>query len=295
MNTRPRPASLAQVPTAGTPLTPAQTAFFKAFGYLVLRGFFSSEDRRTIDREFSAALARQYAHRPFDGSARQWTTMMDEDTPFFAGLLEDPRLVGMVGQLMPEPMLGITVDANRYVGDTWWHSDSRSPLQHGIKFAFYLQPVGARTGALRVIPGSHLLPLPNDAFAAAVGALGAIDAVPAQALESEPGDLVVFDLRLWHASCGGGVDRRMCTAVYYNDPRTADEQRFLHAQSVANVEQVVEFFQPASRHLYSRSWLANPGRSPLRAAWIARLRELGVLDIPGTVEGEATARTARPV
>jgi ectoine hydroxylase-related dioxygenase (phytanoyl-CoA dioxygenase family) len=83
--------------------------------------------------------------------------------------------------------------------------------------AFYLDPVGADSGCLRVIPGSCIT---DDRYAQALqGEIGrsqelwGIDGrqVPAIALETQPGDLVLFNHNTKHASFGGGARRRMFT------------------------------------------------------------------------------------
>jgi hypothetical protein len=85
------------------------------------------------------------------------------------------------------------------------------------KMAIYLDHVTRESGALRVIPGSHRW---GDAFAESVersvrkapDVLGISGAeVPAIALESRPGDVVLFNQNLKHSSWGGGKRRRMFT------------------------------------------------------------------------------------
>ena len=46
--------------------------------------------------------------------------------------------------------------------------------------------------------------------------------IPAAALETMPGDLVVFDRRIKHASFGGGTRRRMFTMVLEQRYRDED-------------------------------------------------------------------------
>lgn len=82
-----------------------------------------------------------------------------------------------------------------------------------IKIAFYLDDLTRETGALRVIPGSHIL---DDVYASRVtqlvgtgGADGSL--LPATAVETKPGDVVVFNHNCKHASFGGGGKRRMFT------------------------------------------------------------------------------------
>ncbi|MDA0991793.1 MAG: phytanoyl-CoA dioxygenase family protein, partial [Verrucomicrobia bacterium] len=169
---------------------------------------------------------------------------------------------------------------------TGWHPDTVSPLQYGIKFAFYLQPVAAETGALRVIPSTHRLFPFSEAFSAGIRKTPLRD-VPCQVLDSQPGDVVAFDVRLWHGSCGGSSDRRMCTVVYYNNPKTPEEVEFLRLQGGANVKFGLESFRPKRPYLYSSRWISNPRNNPNRQWWITRLREVGYFDAPGVVQQNA--------
>ena len=98
------------------------------------------------------------------------------------------------------------------------------------------------------------------------------------------GDVVAFDLRLWHASCGGSRDRHMCTVVYYANPKTPAEAKALRDQGAGNVRAGLENFRPKRHYLYSRAWMANPRGSAARRGWIDRLSELGYFDAPGVVE-----------
>ena len=266
--------------TAG--LTEGQIDFHKTFGYTVLKQLFSADELPTIRKEFDTTMADQYAHTPYDGTKRHWVPMMDEETPFFASLMEDPRLLTVARQLYGDDVLGIGTDANRYTGDTRWHRDTRTIHQYGVKFAFYLQPVGANTGALRVIPGTHRLPN-DDQFASGVQSLP-LEQVPCAVLTSEPGDVVAFDLRMWHASYGGSDDRQMSTIVYYSNPKNPEGLEALRKQGEGNANAGVKAFNPKRQYLYSKRWVSNPYGSPVRQAWIDRLTEIGYLDAPGLVE-----------
>ncbi len=141
-------------------LTQEQHRHFEAFGFIVLRQFFSPPEMETASGEFETALNALYAADPFDGSKRHSAMLTGEETPFFAGLPENPRLYGIAEELYGD-CFPITSDANRYVGDSRWHPDHYIDVEkdcYGIKFAYYLDPVGPESGALRVIPGSHRNP-----------------------------------------------------------------------------------------------------------------------------------------
>ncbi len=263
-------------------LTDAQRDFYNTFGYVVLRGVFSTTELDAIREEFDFMLTDQYSHTPYDGSVRHWTPMMDEDTPFLANLMEDVRFFSVAKQLYGDDVLGVIVDGNRYTGDTHWHRDTATVHQYGVKFAFYLQPVDVGTGALRVIPGTHRLPN-DDEFAQGVRSMHG-ESVPATALPSEPGDVVAFDIRLWHASFGSSEDRQMCTVVYYANPKNPDELEALRNQGARNVEAGIKSFKPKRRYIYSKKWASNPTDSSPRQCWIDRLTEVGYFDAPGVVQ-----------
>lgn len=254
-------------------LTESQVAHFKTFGFLVLRQLFSPGELGIIRAEFDASFESAYAHEPFDGTRRYWVPMMGPRTPFFARLLEDVRFCTVAEQLYGEDVIGAVVDANRYVGSTDWHPDTAGQEQYGVKFPFYLQPVGAESGALRVIPGSHLEPLHSSLREDLKGLGLDIRDVPAHVCMTEPGDVVAFDVRLWHASYGGSKDRHMGVLVYYNNPKTAEQERATRETGKGNAKVPVSFNIPSER-LYHPEWLANPDRNPKRQQWIDRMREL---------------------
>lgn len=254
-------------------LTEQQNLHFKTFGFVVLRQVFTPDEMNIINREFDHGLEAAYRHLPFDGTVRHWVTMMGRSTPFFGGLLEDPRLCGVAEQLYGEDALGIATDANRYVGNTGWHPDTHSIHQYGIKFAFYLQPVGPETGALRVIPGSHRNPFHSE-LRRFMSEFDCHKKVPCYVCDSEPGDVVGFDLRLWHASYGGSSDRRMCTCVYYNNPRTPEEIETTRDQGANNGKATAKYNRPNDPPV-DPFWLTDPDLSPKRRRWLDRLLELG--------------------
>ena len=102
-----------------------------------------------------------------------------------------------------------------------------------------------------------------------------VDEMPCAVLETEPGDVVAFDVRTWHGSWQGGSARRMLSMKYYKDPETLAE----HAAIQSWASEVL-----ASRKLdrtlvraYPERWLANEAGSAVREGWIGRLREWGLL------------------
>jgi hypothetical protein len=214
-------------------LTPQQRAFIDTFGYLVFPGLLCDRIDRILE-EFEAVFAAHgggHHGRPHDGTARSCIVPFLDRSEYLSSLLDDPRIDGIFTSLLGEDYNYLGSDGNFYVGDTGWHSDTDwsgrmrgKPPRVFYKMAFYLDPVTRDSGALRVIPGSHRY---GDYYAEALQetvrrpeeALGVHGSeVPAVALETRPGDVVVFNQNLKHGSWGGGQRRRMftlnCTGRY---------------------------------------------------------------------------------
>ena len=196
-------------------LTPAQIQFFGTFGFLSFPGLLA--DRiAAITAEFETVLSN--AHPEHNGTARSCLVPFIDQSEQLSGLLDDPRIHGIAASLLGKDFNYLGSDGNYYVGDTGWHSDGWNliGIVH-LKIALYLDPLTGPTGALRVIPGSHRV---GDSFAQTLqkeistspekwGVAG--NAVPAVALDTQPGDILVFNHNLKHASFGGNKRRRMFT------------------------------------------------------------------------------------
>ena len=91
--------------------------------------------------------------------------------------------------------------------------------------------------------------------------------------------MVAFDVRCWHASWGGAVDRRMCTVVYYKNPEGPEEEAATRKRASSSVKEPNNSGLPFSTHHNIMShWAANHEGSKKRQRWIDRERELGFLD-----------------
>ena len=280
------------MPRRIAPLGPGERAHFESFGYIVFRDALTPAEVDALATESLQRLEDAYAHAPFTGT-RYWAGMNGPTTPLMATLIEDPRFWGVAEQLLGEHAVGGRCDASRCSENTIWHPDTVDPSFRGVQFGIYLQPVRPDHGALRVIPGSHREPLHGhvDRYLGAVRP--AIDDVPAVALATKPGDVVCYDIRLWHAIAGAFADRRFCNMTYYALPPTPDIDTVASKQDLLNRRFVREMMRPeheaAARvgvaspchpheALYHPDWVANRTGSPIRARWVERLRALGFLD-----------------
>jgi hypothetical protein len=192
-------------------LTDQQIRFFENFGFLKLTQAFR-DDIDWILSEFEQVFVdRNVVH---DGTKRSCIVPFVDQREKFSTLVDHPVVVAAATALIGEDYNYLGGDGNYYSGSTPWHTDGFHTVGKYIKMAFYLDPIRAETGALRVVPGSHHIDTkwdgrhPRDSET-----LWGIPQkeVPAQILETDPGDLLIFNHNIMHASFGGGGFRRMFT------------------------------------------------------------------------------------
>jgi ectoine hydroxylase-related dioxygenase (phytanoyl-CoA dioxygenase family) len=288
-------------------LTP-RSKFFDTFGFLKLPGLLADEIG-WISGEFDAIWSRR-ADISHDGTHRTiYPDAFLNASPVLAQLVEHPLLSAICEELLGPEIAYYGGDGNYYSGDTSWHRDvfnipdgeeAKTIVRH-IKIAFYLDPLTATTGALRVIPGSHHL---GDRFAqqlreyvvkgsADLRLDGTTDLgvpsedIPALALPVEPGDILFFDHRIMHASFGGGPARRMFAMNLFEGCHTSrqreltarifrmygsqgmsyffseDVTRNAPAERLRRIEPALEF-EPARAEGYDEYCLRDPELRPAR-------------------------------
>jgi hypothetical protein len=219
-------------------LSEQQLNFFHTFGYL---GFpqLMADRAAEIEREFEAVWqGRGGGHngKAHDGTARSCIVPFIDQSERLASLIDDPRIHGIATSLLGDDFNYMGSDGNYYVGDTRWHSDGWHKEILHIKLAFYLDPLTAETGALRVIPGSHRQ---GEGYADTLqsqirkspelwGKEGRD--LPAIALETKLGDVVCFNHNTKHAAFGGNQSRRMFTinlCQRYPEEKLQDLQEYI--------------------------------------------------------------------
>jgi hypothetical protein len=209
------------VQNQGFNLSEQQMGFFRTFGYLSFPELMADRIEE-IDREFEAVWAAHgggHNGKPHNEKARSCIVPFIDQSEVLCSLLDDPRILGIAYSILGDDFNYTGSDGNFYVGETGWHSDgARKPEDPiHIKIAFYLDPLTRDIGALRVIPGSHHF---GDGYADTLSheirnsqelwGLHGRD-IPAAILETQPGDLVMFNHNTKHAAFGGSIRRRMFT------------------------------------------------------------------------------------
>jgi ectoine hydroxylase-related dioxygenase (phytanoyl-CoA dioxygenase family) len=271
-------------------LTEQQTRYFDTFGFLGFPGLFEDE-ADAITENFERVWTEHgggHNNRPHDHQRRSALLPFVDVNEYLSGLIDDLRIDGVAASILGDDYNYTASDGNFYVGDTAWHSDGYPGWKYrSIKMAFYLDPVDRGTGCLRVIPGSHRV---GDIYAEALQEAAGYRSdhtearwgirgtdVPAVALETQPGDMLVFNHRTKHASFGGGTRRRMFTLNFQERYRDEDlpalrdelarEARFWHDSAYGEV--MVRTATPA-RMVHLEQRLANDDHLP---EVVRRLRE----------------------
>ena len=190
---------------------------FESQGYVVYPQLFSPSEMATITDAFMGVMTPLADEAGHDQTTTLHGMPFIEGDPFFHRLLDEPRINDIMEGLLGGDCFLQNSDGHYFVGDTPWHVDGGMPEFATAHIAFYLDPVAEGSGCLSVIGGSHhrgYHETLSRAFAAGVYDAESPDVPGRIALESDPGDAVVFNHALYHSSWGGGADRRMFSINY---------------------------------------------------------------------------------
>jgi len=216
-------------------LTTQQLRFFEEFGFIKLKQAFAPEIGE-ITREFEQVfIDRGIVH---DGVKRSCIVPFADQREKLCALLDHPVVLGAAKSLLGDDFNYLGSDGNYYAGDTNWHTDGFHVVGRYIKMAFYLDPVRKDTGALRVVPGSHAIDTKWEGrHPAKAEELYGIkpSEIPAQVLDNDPGDLLIFNHNIMHAAFGGNARRRMFTLNLCSRAKTdeemADLEKFINGNA----------------------------------------------------------------
>ena len=197
--------------------------FFDSFGYAVFKNCLSNEIG-SICEEFERVVGD-------DGAVQHGRAcgVIGETSVLYATFLRD-KLSPLLSSAVGPRWTFLGGDCSRFCGDTGWHRDGPHPIGRYVAVAMYLDSVQAETGCLRVVPGLHRTGLDQYWDASEKWGIKPCD-VPSVPVPSEPGDVIVFDHNLPHASFGGRMGRRMIKlnfAVEANaEPKLSIEPRIM--------------------------------------------------------------------
>jgi hypothetical protein len=229
-------------------LSELQIEEFRALGVLVLTGALDGVTLGKLIEEVDAAIAGA-GPRDTEGGGITGHYIPAGDRPVAANLVE--RFEPLAEQLLGRKAFPVAPFEILFFEEAWWHTDAGPDVQ-AVKLAVYLETLDARNGALRVLPGTHLVDRPR------LGVLHRLNPhrVPCHAIECRPGDLVAFHVHLWHAALNGR-DRRQWSVEYFAFPESEHERSELAK--------------------LAPEWRQEPEWGPSRSGDVQRLEEAGVL------------------
>ncbi|MAG35063.1 MAG: hypothetical protein CL878_02270 [Dehalococcoidia bacterium] len=240
-------------------------AHFHTFGFVVWRQAFTSGEMQAITREFDDLMTELREGQPFTGEQGENRAPFVELRPALSQLAVDDRIHSTVQELLGPGFLWASSEGNITVGDHGWHPDRPGDEEEisflRLKAMIYLDETTRDAGALRVIPGSHRVPLHEEIEAKnrhqrgptlePFGIPGAD--VPCFAYESQPGDVLFFNQSLWHGVFHGWVGRRYIALKYAAMPETDKQISSLHYYFRGRIFQPLESFaqsdDPRIRHM----------------------------------------------
>ena len=260
-------------------ITYDEVMHFNTFGYVAQRQLFSPDEVADLRTQFDAVLREDFP--AFDNGESVDTTHVCERA---TGLLETLPVDGRIYDI-PLKVLGHDFQyegsgGHWHVGDTPWHGASgvqQWPLPH-IKVSLYLDELKKGAGELRVVPGSHrnylrhvdprwanapdyLFPLRNRNTHDDFQPWGLRpEEVPHIAVESDPGDVLLFTEDILHSSFGSPGMRRQLTINFMAYPRSDAQIHGLRERVGQSVEVPASFLSSGDVR---------------RKKMVARLDELG--------------------
>lgn len=239
-----------------------QQNFFNTFGYLKIPALLGEQMQAMGDAfntlfDLNNQEVIDWKHEAHYMKSRRVLLQFIERSPELGALLDHPVIDGVFRSILGEDYLYRASEGNVFTGDTYWHSDlygAHFKYQH-IKILLYLEPLDAQSGAFRCIPGSHHF---GDRYANLLEKFGwkhqehfglDKDDVPSVAIPTEPGDLLVFDYRLKHATCHTQTPRRMFSICA--------SQHFEQADLPVLAKLVQDFLPMTQGQVYRQEFLAT--------------------------------------
>jgi hypothetical protein len=270
-------------------LTHQQILHFSTFGYLTLRGLFSPAEMTVLRDEVTSALTNAFGQlgtEPDDigGISGDYLPLSVDRAPFSQSLIaDDERTFLAAAELLGGPVVPSAGIATCFTGDSSWHT-RLGPAIPGLTVWVDLEPRTSGTGALRLVPGSHVPEYERQVRAycrAAPAASGFAQPDwpdwPHVVVETQPGDVIVFHAHLFNCA-RGGAPRLTWTIDYLAWPGIgdADRMRLVRDMTLSDTDFDQEDYD-RDRWPVWREWAAGADTSPSRALAVERLRLLGVI------------------
>jgi hypothetical protein len=210
-------------------ISPEQKAHFDTFGFLILRQAFTPDEINKITSEADIVLEENSLSKNEGITLDQFV----ERHPPLLPLLDDDRIQDTItGLLGPGFVWAGSEGQITHHREHGWHPDRPGDEEEvsylRIKVMLYLDALDKDNGCLRVIPGSHRLPLHTQIepenrhqhgdFVKPFDVIG--QDIPGFPFECRPGDVMFFCQSLWHGMFNGKDGRRYVALKFAARPTT---------------------------------------------------------------------------
>lgn len=232
-------------------LTQQQVRFFQCFGFLRIPGVFSGDELERIEAGFEEMfvghddparddvmyIKESPLHtdaRLHEDPHRYIIANFLERSESLGWLRDDPRIQAIPRALIGKEYEPASSEGSLFYCETSWHPDfyQATMEQFHIKISLYLESLRGDSGAIRVLPGSQfhdetynqrlrwMMFSDTDKIRDHFGVEA--DELPSHTVDTNAGDLVVWDYRVIHASFRGGPRRRLLS-INFREPESKGE------------------------------------------------------------------------
>lgn len=248
--------------------TGQQLDFFRTFGYLTVSIDMFADVMPELHAESARALTDAY---PVDPGGTLLLPAMSEFTRCSVALVDDERIVTLARSLLEANVVVKPPKITRFGKATNWHRDCYMGLR-GVKACVYFSDDPKQMVAFDLVPASHCSVvrdyldrlfnrkrLPEGAARNPNRVLP--PQVPKHTLQLLPGQMLFFDLGLWHANLMD--EKRLQWGITYLPAPEDDEAR------ATVVDHLAEFFEyeqdfPRARYPYFPcAWETREADSPI--------------------------------
>ncbi len=211
-------------------LSKIQKNQFETLGFLSLRQLIPATQMQVFIDAFDPTLVQANGGLVWDQAPKrqQVVPFYKHNPSVYHQLLDHQAVYEVVEDLLgPNFVFSVSEGIQHYGGTGWHHDDIAPPGHTHLKVVFFLDPVRAQTGCLSVLPGSQYPEYRARLENYGEKILAQNEKVPGSyPLEADPGDAVVFNVKLYHAAFGDN-SRRGIYLNYMACPQTEDERNYI--------------------------------------------------------------------